>query len=169
MGDNRRAILALDLASATGWAIAAPGSRDGALKVRWGTWDLPKTDHPGERYQRLHIFLDMAQNRLGPFQVLVAERPGYTRSLAAAKVQNGLWATSAGWAYCEGVDFIETSPDEWKKWFVGHGRRGGKNATIQAVRKAGFSVANDNEADAMAILIHTCYCYGSDIRGKVGL
>ena len=161
--------LALDLATTTGWALASTDGR--IIKVHRGIWNFPKGTQPGARYHGLQRKLRQLQVHYGHVSAMYVERPGYTRSLDAAKVQNGLWAVAAlfafdlGWKFQGGsIPFHEVSPKEWKAW-AGLHVNGKKPATVAKIHEWGYPVRDDNEADAIAILAYGCQNHGLELRG----
>lgn len=168
-------ILALDLATSTGWAYAAPS----ALAV-WPRTPLEAASMPmpgfevgtrafpgtvavfGRFADAFHEWLHGVITARAP--VLVAfEAPyvGRKTSQAMARKLNGLaWHTE--WLCGRlGVPCEEVRPGDWRKHFTGVGA--GPRALMKEHAKAactarGWPFANDDEADACGILDYAAAC-----------
>ena len=70
----------------------------------------------------------------------------------AAHVYGGLLAVMSSWAELRGVPYQGVPVGTIKRFIAGKGNAD-KAAVIAAVRDRGFQPADDNEADAIAILL----------------
>jgi len=64
----------------------------------------------------------------------------------------GCWLFSPGWGELRGVPYQGVPVGTIKKFLTGQGNAN-KQAMIDAARARGFSPVDDNEADAIAILL----------------
>lgn len=145
-------ILALDVASATGWARYVGGEiSSGVVKLRQRTVRGVKEPR-GAKFSGFRRWLE-GQSRP---DVLVLERVGHFKSAAAAETVHGLLAIAEGWAYEVGVPVEYLSPMTVKKHATGRGNAS-KNDMLAAAaqRWPGVRFADDNEADAR----HLGDCY----------
>jgi len=149
-------VLALDLATACGWALV---EHDRA--VRSGALKLGATGHPGQRYHALLAFL-----RAGPWppDMVLAyedvrsherrERGTGRRWFAtqAAHVYGGLRAVAEAWAFGANARCVPVGVGEWK---AGLGCAGGSHApkaeVMKRIRLFGYSPQTQDEADAIGI------------------
>jgi hypothetical protein len=157
-------LLCLDLATKVGWACHSPGS---ALPVSYGVIALPQTDDGdiGRFLARFRDWLGHAIEDMGPTEIMF-ESPilSKTTSIAALRKLYSLAgiAELVAWDYelpireatlsAIRTHFIGVrwAPDEIKgptirrKWL--------KKKLIAECRARGFHVADDNDADALALL-----------------
>ncbi|MBX6374578.1 MAG: hypothetical protein IRZ13_10140 [Acetobacteraceae bacterium] len=152
-------VLALDLATACGWALVVDDrvARSGTLRL-----PAPGADgHPGRRYHDLLAFLrrgDWPEGLALAYEDVRShqrtERATGRRWFAttAAHVYGGLRAVAEAWAYDIGARCLPVGVGEWKQ---GLGCAGGSHATkdevMRRVRLLGFAPASQDEADAIGI------------------
>jgi len=145
-------VLALDVASTTGWArFQGEEVTSGIVKLRQRT--AKKVREPrGAKFSQLRAWLDEQEI---PDQ-LVIERAGHFKSAAAAETIHGLLAIVEAWAYDHAIPLEYLSPTTVKKYATGSGNAD-KAAMIAAARERwpGVELADDNEADAR----HIADCY----------
>ena len=142
-------ILALDLGSTTGWAI-----RTSRCRILSGTAEFRSTrfEGGGMRYLRFGKWLDQTLEVTGGLDAVYFEEVRRHIGTDAAHVFGGLLATLTAW--CEGHDipYQGVPVGTIKRFATGKGNAD-KQAMIAAVRERGFDPADDNEADAIAILL----------------
>lgn len=143
------AVLALDLGLTTGWAI-----RTCDEFISSGTLSLKSSryDGGGMRYLRFTNWLSEMDRLSGPIEAIYFEEVRRHAGTDAAHVYGGLMATLTAWAELRGVPYQGVPVGTIKRHATGHGNAN-KQAMIDAARKHGFSPADDNEADAIAILL----------------
>jgi Holliday junction resolvasome RuvABC endonuclease subunit len=148
-GPSDGAILALDLGTTTGWAL-----RDGAGLITSGTVSFRPTryDGGGMRYLRFRSWLDGLVAQVGPIGTVHFEEVRRHVGTDAAHVFGGLLATLTAWCEQRGIAYQGVPVGTIKRFIAGKGNAD-KEAVIAAVRERGFSPADDNEADAIAILL----------------
>ena len=152
-------ILALDLGTTTGWALRGPTARSPAARCRFRP---SRYDGGGMRYLRFRSWLDQLADERRPDR-----RDPLRRSATAHRDRRGahLWR-SARHAHRVGRA-ARRSPTKARRSARSNVTSPAratptKTAVIAAVRARGFSPADDNEADALAILL-----WAIDTRGGV--
>lgn len=150
-------ILALDLATALGWA-----ANPAAMEPRFGTYVLPKTgDEVGEF---IAAYDDWLQD------MLVDEAPGlviyeapslFAKTTPATVIKlNGLATHTELVCFRRSVPCRKVNPSSLKKFFAGNGRAE-KADMVAAARRYGWEVRDDNAADACAVRAWAIFCYGT--------
>ena len=143
------AILALDLGTTTGWALRGA---DGLITS--GTLSLrpSRYDGGGMRYLRFRSWLEQMATDAGPMATIHFEEVRRHAGTDAAHVYGGLLATLTAWAESSRIAYQGVPVGTIKRHATGKGNTG-KTAMIAAIRARGFAPADDNEADAIAILL----------------
>ena len=144
-----RTILALDLGTTTGWAIRG---FDGLITSGTVSFKPGRYDGGGMRYLRFTNWLTEIDRLSGPIEAIYFEEVRRHVGTDAAHVYGGLMATLEAWAELRGVPYQGVPVGTIKKCLTGQGNAN-KQAMIDAARKRGFSPTDDNEADAIAILL----------------
>lgn len=146
---HHRPILGLDLGTTTGWAL-----RDADGLITSGTLSLRpgRFDGGGMRYLRFSNWLAEIDRLSGPIATIWFEEVRRHAGTDAAHVYGGLMATLTAWAELRGVPYQGVPVGTIKRHATARGNAD-KAAMIAAVRARGFSPADDNEADAIAILL----------------
>jgi Holliday junction resolvasome RuvABC endonuclease subunit len=141
--------LALDLGTSTGWAL-----QTGEDFITSGTVSLKHTrfDGGGMRFLRFRRWLEQLDLDAGPIEAIHFEEVRRHVGTDAAHVYGGLLATLCAWCEEHGVAYQGVPVGTIKQFIAGKGNAD-KAAVIAAVRARGFNPADDNEADAIAILL----------------
>jgi hypothetical protein len=142
-------ILALDLGTTTGWALRAP---DGLITSGTVSFRPSRYDGGGMRYLRFTNWLTELDQLSGPIAAIWYEEVRRHAGTDAAHVYGGLMATLTAWAELRGVPYQGVPVGTIKRHATGKGNVG-KEAMVAAMRGRGFSPADDNEADAIAVLL----------------
>ena len=144
-----RTILALDLGTNAGWAIrGADGNiASGVVSLKPGRYD-----GGGMRYLLFSNWLSKTSDVVGGFGLVVFEEVRRHAATDAAHVYGGLMATLTAWAELRGFPYQGIPVGTIKKYATGKGNAG-KDLMIEAVRRNGFEPKDDNEADAIALLM----------------
>ena len=131
-------ILALDMATKTGWATATHS----------GVEDFRKKagDSRGMIYLRFESWLIEAGGYLEP-ELIVYERP-HSRGRAATELLNGLLALLQ--KYCErcNVQYTDCPSTTLKKFATGRGNAGKEEMMVAYRKRFGAEPVDDNESDA---------------------
>ena len=146
---TRGAILALDLGTSAGWALQSP---DGHIST--GTVSLKHTryDGGGMRYLRFRRWLEQLDIDAGPVEAIYFEEVRRHAGTDAAHVYGGLLGMLTAWCEEHLVAYQGVPVGTIKRFIAGKGNAD-KAAVIDAVRLRGFAPVDDNEADALAILL----------------
>ncbi|SIT11716.1 hypothetical protein SAMN05421759_11760 [Roseivivax lentus] len=143
-----RTLLALDLGTTTGWAVHGA---DGLITSGTVSFRPGRFDGGGMRYLRFSNWLGELDRLSGPIAAIWFEEVRRHAGTDAAHVYGGLMATLTAWAELRGVPYEGVPVGTIKRFATGKGNAN-KEAMIAAARSRGFSPADDNEADAIAIL-----------------
>lgn len=152
------AILALDLGTTTGWAVR---TFDGLITSGTASFRPGRFDGGGMRYLRFTNWLTEIDRLSGPIGAIYFEEVRSHAGTDAAHIFGGLMATLTSWGELRGVPYQGVPVGTIKRHWTGKGNAP-KQAMIAAARARGFAPADDNEADALAIL-H----WALDTRGGV--
>ncbi len=144
-----RTLLAIDLGTTTGWALRSPG---GLITSGTVSFRPSRYDGGGMRYLRFQNWLAEMDRLSGPIATIFYEEVRRHIGTDAAHVFGGLIATLTSWAELRGVPYGGVPVGTIKKFATGKGNSN-KAAMIAAARAKGFSPTDDNEADAIAILL----------------
>ena len=148
-GTLDRCILALDLGTSTGWALR---SAEGLITSGTASFRPGRYDGGGMRYLRFTNWLTEIDRLSGPVAAIWFEEVRRHAGTDAAHVYGGLMATLTAWAELRGVPYEGVPVGTIKRHATGKGNAP-KTAMIAAARARGFSPADDNEADAIALLL----------------
>ena len=147
--NGARAILALDLGTTTGWAML---NRDGVATSGTAAFKPGRYDGGGMRYLRFRGWLEELRRHAGDIQAIYFEEVRRHAGVDAAHVYGGFLATLTGWCEHRVIPYQGVPVGTIKKFIADRGNAD-KQAVIDAVRARGFSPADDNEADAIALLL----------------
>jgi len=147
--EHPRTILALDLGTTTGWAIRG---YDGLITSGTASFKPGRYDGGGMRYLRFTNWLTEIDRLSGPIETIHFEEVRRHAGTGAAHVYGGLMASLTSWGELRGVPYEGVPVGTIKKYLTGQGNAN-KQAMIDAAGKRGFNPADDNEADAIAILL----------------
>lgn len=143
-----RCVLALDLGTTTGWAIRG---HDGLITSGTASLKPGRYDGGGMRYLRFTNWLTELDRLSGPISAILFEEVRRHAGTDAAHVYGGLMASLTSWGELRGIPYEGVPVGTIKRHATGHGNAP-KQAMIVAARARGYSPADDNEADAIAIL-----------------
>jgi Holliday junction resolvasome RuvABC endonuclease subunit len=152
-------VLALDLASETGWA-----RRDHAGRIETGTaaFDVLHGESAGMRYVRFNKWLDEV---LSPSPMFVVYEQGIHRGGPATEVAYGLSTRVIEACTRLAIDYAPVNVTTLKKWATGTGNAA-KPLMLAAVNRrwrASAPLTNHNEADALALLHYALHHF---VRGE---
>ena len=142
-------VLAIDLGTTVGWALRMG---DSTILSGTQTFRPGRFEGGGMRYLRFTDWLVEIAMRAHGIRRLVFEEVRRHAGTDAAHVYGGLMATLTAWAELRGVPYEGVPVGTIKHHATGKGNAD-KAAMIAAARTRGFSPADDNEADAIAILL----------------
>jgi len=141
-------VLALDLGTRLGWALA-----DGQGLIRSGSRRLGGrgSEPVGERYVRFARALTVLAEDAGGLAAVYYEAVCAHKGVVAAHRYGAFEGALQAWCALQGLSPEPVAVATIKKFVTGSGRAR-KPAVIAAVRAQGFSPVDDNEADALALL-----------------
>jgi hypothetical protein len=143
------ALLALDLGTTTGWALRGA---DGLIASGTASFRPGRYDGGGMRYLRFTNWLTEIDRLSGPIAAIWFEEVRRHAGTDAAHVYGGLMATLTAWAELRGVPYAGVPVGTIKRHATGKGNAD-KAAIFAAMRVRGHAPADDNEADALALLL----------------
>ena len=145
----QRAILALDLGTTTGWALRG---QDGGITSGTVTFRPSRFEGGGMRYLRFRGWLGELAGLTGGLARIAFEEVRSHAGTDAAHLYGGFLAHLSAWCEERGVAYEGVPVGTIKRFATGRGNAD-KAAMIAAVRARGFAPADDNEADAIALLL----------------
>ena len=144
-----RHLVALDLGTITGWASLGPNDR-----IVSGTEDFRprRFEGGGMRFLRFQDFLLELAVHLAGIQRVVFEEVRRHAGTDAAHIYGGFLGALTAWCEEHDIPYQGVPVGTIKRHVTGKGNAN-KAAVIAAIRARGFDPADDNEADAIAILL----------------
>jgi len=141
-------ILALDLGTQTGWALAC---RDGSITSGSQSFKPQRFEGGGMRFLRFKRWLtDIKQCNDGIDQVVFEEVRRHV-GVDAAHAYGGFMGQLTAWCEHHQIPYQGIPVGTIKKHATGKGNAS-KDEMVASVRTRGHSPADDNEADAIALL-----------------
>ena len=141
-------ILALDLGTHTGWALQ---HLDGTITSGTEHFKPGRFEGGGMRYLRFKRWLSELKAAASDIHAVYFEEVRRHAGVDAAHVYGGLLATLTAWCEHHNIAYQGVPVGTIKKHATGKGNAG-KEEMIASVRKRGHAPADDNEADALALL-----------------
>ena len=141
-------ILALDLGQRTGWAVR---NRDGAIASGVHEFRPGRFEGGGMIWLRFRAWLQEIDETASGVGVVVFEEVGRHAGTTAAHAYGGYLAHLTAWSEANRIPYQGVPVGTIKRHIAGKGNAD-KQAVIDAVRRLGFAPADDNEADALALL-----------------
>ena len=142
-------ILALDLGTTTGWALR---DRTGRITSGSQSFKPQRFEGGGMRFLRFKRWLTELKAHADGIDTLVFEEVRRHVSTDAAHVYGGFLATLTAWCEHHGIPYQGVPVGTIKKHATGKGNAG-KQAMVAAMQALGFRPEDDNEADALALLL----------------
>lgn len=146
---TRGAKLALDLGTSTGWAL-----QTGDDFISSGTVSLRHTrfDGGGMRFLRFRRWLEQLDIDAGPIETVYYEEVRQRSAPGASHIYGGFQGILTAWCEEHLIAYQGVPVGTIKRFITGKGNAD-KATVIAAVQAKGFAPADDNEADAIAILL----------------
>lgn len=143
-------ILALDLGTITGWAVA---TREG--KQRSGSLELKPTKlgGNGKRWIAYREWLTSLAREVGGIHAVYHEDVKNHAGVIAAHVYGGYLAMTEAWCAANNIPLYGVGVGTVKKHWTGKGNAD-KGQMIAEAKRRGMNPGCDNEADAQAILAY---------------
>ncbi len=150
--DHRRpslsSILALDLGTQTGWALR---DRDGAVTSGSESFKPQRFEGGGMRYLRFKRWLTEIKQSCDGIDAVYFEEVRRHAGVDAAHAYGGFMAHLTAWCEHHQIPYQGVPVGTIKKHATGKGNAN-KDQMISAARLRGHAPADDNEADAIALL-----------------
>ena len=140
-------ILALDLGTVTGWALR----HHGVVTSGTQSFKPQRYEGGGMRYLRFTRLLNEVLVSIGCIDSLYFEEVRRHVGTDAAHVYGGLLAHLTAWCESQSIPYQGVPVGTIKKHATGKGNAD-KASMIAAMRAKGYAPADDNEADALALL-----------------
>ena len=156
LGSARDVILALDFGTITGFAIAGA---DGGITSGTAEFRLDRWQSGGMRFLRFKRWLTEIKNQAGGLDLVVYEQVRRHAGVDAAHSFGGWLAILTAWCEHHDIAYQGVPVGTIKRFIAGKGNAD-KDAVIAAIRARGFNPADDNEADAIAILLWAIDTHG---------
>ncbi len=141
-------ILALDLGTTTGWALRG---NDGHITGGSESFRPQRFEGGGMRYLRFKRWLTEIKQSFEGIDCLVFEEVRRHVGVDAAHAYGGFLATLTTWCEHHQIPYQGIPVGTIKKHATGKGNAS-KDEMVAAVRARGHQPADDNEADALALL-----------------
>jgi crossover junction endodeoxyribonuclease RuvC len=155
-------VLALDLATRTGWARGMPGGEPTYGSIRWGGDKASQAAVFGT-YAKWFIDQTTEENRpdVVVYEMPIIARWGKTNA-NANEILQGLAAITQALAYIRGIHnnrLQAVHVGTWRRYFIGRDkvdRDEAKNLTIRKCRLLKWEPEDDNAADALGLWSYQC-------------
>jgi Holliday junction resolvasome RuvABC endonuclease subunit len=141
--------LALDLGTTTGWALR---TRERTVVSGTVSFRPSRYDGGGMRYLRFRGWLDEIAHNAGGLGAVWFEEVRRHAGTDAAHLYGGFLATLSAWCEQRSIPYQGVPVGTLKRFATGKGNAD-KQAVLRAIRARGFAPADDNEADALALLL----------------
>jgi Holliday junction resolvasome RuvABC endonuclease subunit len=142
-------ILALDLGTATGWALRG---RDGTICSSSEAFKPQRFEGGGMRYLRFKRWLTEIKQSCDGIDAVFFEEVRRHAGVDAAHAYGGFMAHLTAWCEHHQIPYQGVPVGTIKKRATGKGNAS-KDEMVSAMRQRGFRPCDDNEADALAILL----------------
>ena len=142
-------LLALDLGTTTGWALLG---RDGSITSGSESFKPQRFEGGGMRFLRFKRRLTEIKQSCDGIDAVYFEEVRRHAGVDAAHAYGGFMAQLTAWCEHHGIPYQGIPVGTIKKHATGKGNAS-KDEVIAAMRAKGFRPADDNEADALAILL----------------
>lgn len=153
-----QSILALDIGTKMGWALACPGMP----YIYSGTEDFKPSrwEGGGMRFMKFKSWLtDVKQSADKGLDMVVYEEVRRHMSTDAAHAYGGFLGMLTAWCEHHDIAYTSVPVGTIKKHATGRGNAN-KEAMIDAMKAKGHNPCDDNEADALALMHYALELYG---------
>jgi Holliday junction resolvasome RuvABC endonuclease subunit len=131
----------------------------GAIESGTTSFRPSRYDGGGMRYLRFRGWLSSIATDAKGIEAIYFEEVRHHNGTDAAHLYGGFLATLTAWCEQNAIPYEGVPVGTIKRHITGKGNAD-KNAVIEAVRVRGFNPADDNEADAIAILLWAIDTHG---------
>ncbi len=148
-GLAHHAVLALDLGTTTGWALR---SSDGGITSGTMTFRPSRFEGGGMRFLRFRGWLAEIAGLSGGVTRIVFEEVRAHAGTDAAHIYGGFLAHLSAWCEERSIAYEGVPVATIKRFATGKGNAD-KAKMVAAIEARGFRPTDDNEADAIALLL----------------
>lgn len=141
-------ILALDLGTHTGWALHQP---DGTISSGTENFKPQRFEGGGMRFLRFKRWLNTVLSTSNHINSVFFEEVRRHAGVDAAHAYGGFMGHLTAWCELHSIPYQGVPVGTIKKHATGKGNAG-KEAVLAAIVARGHAPADDNEADALALL-----------------
>lgn len=141
-------LLALDLGTTTGWALL---TRDGSITSGSESFKPQRFEGGGMRFLRFKRWLTEIKQTSNGIDAVYFEEVRRHLGVDAAHAYGGFMAHLTAWCEHHQIPYQGIPVGTIKKHATGKGNAS-KDEMLAAARKLGHTPADDNEADALALL-----------------
>lgn len=153
-------ILCLDLGVTTGWSYI---DRKGEITSGSRKFEQRTFDGGGIRFFLFRKWLEEKLRVQGKPDVIFYEAVTFRqKSLNASLMYGGLFGILQSWCEENDIPYAGVNVTTLKKWLTNKGNCK-KNGMISEIRNRGYDPIDDNEADALALLL---YIIGNNFNSK---
>ncbi|AKJ30660.1 crossover junction endodeoxyribonuclease RuvC [Caldimonas brevitalea] len=142
-------VLALDLGTHTGWALR---QHDGTTTSGTEHFKPQRFEGGGMRFLRFKRWLSELHSASGELGAVYFEEVRRHTGVDAAHLYGGLLAHLTAWCEQRQVPYQGVPVGTIKRHATGRGNAG-KGEVVTSVRNRGYAPSDDNEADALALLL----------------
>jgi Holliday junction resolvasome RuvABC endonuclease subunit len=142
-------VLALDLGTSTGWALR---NSDGSITSGTAQFKPGRFEGGGMRYLRFKHWLTEIKNVTAEISAVYFEEVRRHAGVDAAHAYGGFLAHLTAWCEHHEIPYEGVPVGTIKRFITGKGNAD-KEAVIAAVKQRGHAPEDDNEADAIALLL----------------
>lgn len=145
-----KSVLCLDLGTTTGWAMQTP---DGRILSGIISFKPQRFEGGGMRYLRFERWLEEINDPVNVFSSIYFEEVRRHLGVDAAHAYGGFMAALTAWCERKGIPYSGVPVGTIKAHATGKGNAS-KEKVLDAVKAKGHHPADDNEADAIALLYY---------------
>ncbi len=142
-------LLCLDLGTSTGWALR---NEYGSIISGTAQFKPRRFEGGGMRYLRFKRWLTETKSVTGAVSAVYFEEVRRHVGVDAAHAYGGFLAHLTAWCEHHSIPYAGVPVGTIKRFITGKGNAD-KEAVIAAVKAKGFNPVDDNEADAIALLL----------------
>ncbi|MBI5121317.1 MAG: hypothetical protein HZA67_09950 [Rhodospirillales bacterium] len=142
-------ILTLDLGTTTGWAVRLA---DGIIVSGTVAFKPGRYEGGGIRFLRFHSWLEEMLRQAPALSAVYFEEVRRHAGTDAAHIYGGFLAHLSAWCEQKHIPYQGVPVATIKRHVTGKGNAD-KKAVIDSVKSRGFNPVDDNEADAIALLL----------------